>query len=198
MKMKVILSIILIVIIVFIIYTLNVKSYKYYFNIMDSKNNYKTYNVLIDENIDLDKSINYIENDYRVTDLIRDINDNTVIGNKKIQNILIKANIVTLMIGNNQLENQFKNIDMTEMFDYSNSLLDDIDILFKLIRKYCKEKVFFIGFYNNNEYYDEIYKYINLRIKDMCDIYNIIYIDRENIFNEKENRNIYEKIVSNI
>lgn len=197
MKIKVFLSIIIIIFIVFLIYVFNFKEDKYYFNIMDKEYNYKTYNEMIRENIDLKTYVNYTENDYRITDLIRDIKDNKVINNKKIQNILIKANIVTLMMGNNELDYKIKNIDMTELFEYSNSLLDDIDILFDLIRKYCKEKIYFIGFYNSDDYYEEIYRYINLRIKDMCSHYNIIYIERNDIFNSNENTNIYKKILSN-
>lgn len=198
MKIKVFLSLIIIILVVFFIYIFNFKEDKYYFNIMDKNYDYKTYNGMIKDKLDLKTYVNYVENDYRVTDLIRDIKDNKVIDNKKMQNILIKANIITLMMGNNELDYKIKNIDMTELFEYSNSLLEDIDILFNLMRKYCKEKIFFIGFYNSDDYYEEIYRYMNLRIKDICEHYNIIYIERKDIFNNEENTNIYKKIVSNI
>lgn len=198
MKIKVILCLFLIILMVFLIYLSNIKNDNYYFNIMDKKYDYKTYNNIIKEKVKLEEYVNYVENQYRITDLIRDIKDNKVINDKKIQNILIKANIITLMIGNNELYLQSNSLDMTELFEYSNSLLDDIDNLFGLIRKYSKEKIFFIGFYTNNDYYEEIYRYINLRVKDMCDYYNIVYIDRNDYFNKQENTNIYEKIVSNL
>ena len=67
--------------------------------------------------------------------------------------------------------------------------------MIKLVRKYSKEKIFFIGFYNSNEYYEELYRYLNLRIKDMCDSYNIVYIDRLMDFSSEENVNIYKKII---
>jgi len=198
MKIKVFLSLIIIILVVFFIYIFNFKEDKYYFNIMDKNYDYKTYNGMIKDKLDLKTYVNYVENDYRVTDLIRDIKDNKLIDNKKMQNILIKANIITLMMGNNELNYKIKNIDMTELFEYSNSLLEDIDILFNLMRKYCKEKIFFIGFYNSDDYYEEIYRYMNLRIKDICEHYDIVYIERKDIFNNKENTNIYKKIVSNI
>lgn len=198
MKIKVILSIFLIILMVFLIYLFNVRNDNYYFSIMDNEYDYKTYNNMLKENIKLEEYVDYFENQYRITDLIRDINDNKIIDDRKIQNILIKASIITLMIGNNELDTQVNILDMTELFEYCNSLLDDIDKLFNLIRKYSKEQIFFIGFYTNNEYYEEIYKYINFRVKDMCEYYSIIYIDRNDYFNKQENVNIYEKIMSNI
>ncbi len=196
MKVKVVLALFLIVVLIFLIYTFNIKNDIFYFNVMDKKYDYDTYNVLLNENLDnVQKYISYEQDDYRVTDLIRDINDNIIVNNRKIQNILIKADIITLMIGNNELNYKIKNIDMTELFEYSNSLLEDLDDLFKLVRKYSKEKIFFIGFYNSNEYYEELYRYLNLRIKDMCDSYNIVYIDRLMNFSSKENVNIYKKII---
>lgn len=196
MKVKVVLTLFLIVVLIFLIYTFNIKNDIFYFNVMDKKYDYDTYNVLLNENLDnVQKYISYEQDDYRVTDLIRDINDNIIVNNRKIQNILIKADIITLMIGNNELNYKIKNIDMTELFEYSNSLLEDLDDLFKLVRKYSKEKIFFIGFYNSNEYYEELYRYLNLRIKDMCDSYNIVYIDRLMDFSSEENVNIYKKII---
>ena len=196
MKVKVVLALFLIVVLIFLIYTFNIKNDIFYFNVMDKKYDYDTYNVLLNENLDnVQKYISYEQDDYRVTDLIRDINDNIIVNNRKIQNILIKADIITLMIGNNELNYKIKNIDMTELFEYSNSLLEDLDDLFKLVRKYSKEKIFFIGFYNSNEYYEELYRYLNLRIKDMCDSYNIVYIDRLMDFSSEENVNKNKKII---
>ena len=196
MKVKVVLALFLIVVLIFLIYTFNIKNDIFYFNVMDKKYDYDTYNVLLNENLDnVQKYISYEQDDYRLTDLIRDINDNIIVNNRKIQNILIKADIITLMIGNNELNYKIKNIDMTELFEYSNSLLEDLDDLFKLVRKYSKEKIFFIGFYDSNEYYEELYRYLNLRIKDMCDSYNIVYIDRLMDFSSEENVNIYKKII---
>lgn len=196
MKVKVVLALFLIVVLIFLIYTFNIKNDIFYFNVMDKKYDYDTYNVLLNENLDnVQKYISYEQDDYRVTDLIRDISDNIIVNNRKIQNILIKADIITLMIGNNELNYKIKNIDMTELFEYSNSLLEDLDDLFRLVRKYSKEKIFFIGFYNSNEYYEELYRYLNLRIKDMCDSYNIVYIDRLMDFSSEENVNIYKKII---
>ena len=111
MKVKVVLALFLIVVLIFLIYTFNIKNDIFYFNVMDKKYEYDTYNVLLNENLDnVQKYISYEQDDYRVTDLIRDINDNIIVNNRKIQNILIKADIITLMIGNNELNYKIKNI----------------------------------------------------------------------------------------
>ena len=199
MRFRVFISVLIISLSIFIIYNLNIDNKVYYFNIMDKEYNYDTYNVLLNKNIkNKETYINHVEYDYRTTDLIRNIKDNIEINDKKIQNILIKADVITLMIGNNELIYKSNTSDMTELFEYSNSLIEDLDELFELIRKYCKEKIFFIGFYNNNDNYTELYTYLNLRIKDLCSDYNIEYINRSGIFNKQENVNIYNKIYQKV
>lgn len=200
MKIKVFVSLILITFSIFIIYIFNIDTKVYYFNIMDNKYNYNTYNVLLKNNINnLEKYVNIEnDNDYRITDLIRDINDNIEIDKKTLQNVLIKADVITLKIGENELEYKLKNTNLNEIYDYIDEFLRDMDNLLKLIRKYSKEKIFMIGFYNYNEYYDEIYAYINVRMRDLCDEYNINYIELNDEFDEQMNVNIYTKIIKNI
>ncbi len=196
MKYRILISLILIIFLVFIIYISNIDNKIYYFNVIDNKYEFETYNELLQSDInDLERYVNYeSDNQYRITDLIRDINDNIKINDKTIQNILIKADITTIRIGNNELNYKISNTNMNELFDYSDELLEDLEKLIKLIRKYSKEKIALIGYFNNNEYYTELYSYINVRAKDICDKYNIIFIETNNQFNIDENVNIYEKI----
>ena len=176
--MKKILLIIFIIINIFIIYILNIDKKTYYVNLSDNKVEYST---IIKNKIGkkLEKYINYTNNDYRVTDLINDINDNIEIkDNQTIQNALIKADILTIKIGNNELNYKANNKNINELFEYSDELIDDIEELFKLIRIYDKEKIYFIGFKNDKtSYYDEIYEYLNLKLKDLCSNYDIIFVD---------------------
>lgn len=195
MKYKVFLSLILIALLIFIIYITNIDNKIFYFNISDEKHDFETYNSLIMEDIDnLEEYIDYSNSEYRITDLIRDIKDNILIDNKNIQHILIKADITTIRMGNSELNYKISNNNMNELFDYSDELLNDLEKLIKLIRKYSKEKIVLIGYFNNNEYYTELYSYLNVRVKDICDNYNIIFIESPNEFNELENVNIYKKI----
>ena len=147
MKYRILISLILIIFLVFIIYISNIDNKIYYFNLIDNKYEFKTYNELLQSDInDLERYVNYeSDNQYRITDLIRDINDNIKITDKTIQNILIKADITTIRIGNNELNYKISNINMNELFDYFDELLEDLEKLIKLIRKYSKEKIALIG-----------------------------------------------------
>ena len=50
--------------------------------------------------------------------------------------------------------------------------------LFKLLREYCKEKIVLIGLYNNNdENLDEFFNYSNIKLEELCNKYNINYIN---------------------
>lgn len=127
----------------------------------------------------LDRYINYSSlDDYRVVDLINDINYNkTITFNSnyyKLQNLLVKANFITISIGMNDLIYKSKISD--ELYDYSDELIIDIEKLFKEIRIYNKDKIYFLSFYNviDNQ---ELIDYLNKKIKNICMKYNINYVD---------------------
>lgn len=167
------------------IYYLSVGDYLAYginnLNIVD--NNYSE-NVKNSFNGLLKKYVNYSTiDDYRVRDFINDINYNkSIIYNNeeyKIQNLLIKANYITISIGMNDL--LYKN--SIDKYSYSNELLKDIEYLMKLLRKYNKDKIYFLGFYNIIDD-EELIKYINEKLMKICTKNNIIYVDisRLNLF----------------
>ena len=104
--MKKIIFTLLIFLMIFLIYYFNINKNIYYVSIGDflsyGKNSYsdninKNYKSKIDKYINISKI-----DDYRVTNLINDINDNKeIIVNKEkknLQNVLIKANYITLSI----------------------------------------------------------------------------------------------------
>ena len=141
---------------------------------------------------------NYFKENLRTTDLIRMINDNEkVLVNSKyrtIQNALIKADLVTISIGNNDLAsklNLYKNYSDKEIYNYIEELLKDLEELFILLRKNCKEKIVFIGFYNNIKIpnVDKYYDYLNKKTKKLSLKYNIEYIDILNLMKDEKNIN---------
>lgn len=200
MKIKIIFFLIVMCSLIFIIYLFNKDDKIYYFNVSDNNYEFKTYNTLLMNNIkDLEKYVNYAPgNDYRITDLLRDIEDNKKIEDKTIQNILIKADITTIKFGENELKYKISSSNMNDLFDYVDELIIDIDRLLSIVRKYSKEKIYFIGFYNQNEFYSELYRYLNIKVKDLCDNYNIFYIEINDEFSEQENINIYKRIIKKI
>ena len=193
--MKKILLLLIAVIIVFIIYIFNIDKKVYYVNIADSNTKY---NMHVKNNLNkknqLEKYINVVDKDYRITDLINDIEDNKMINKKQtIQNVLIKADILTIKLGSNELKYKEKTKDIQELYDYIDEMIIDFDKLFKLIRQYDKEKVYYISYFDNkNEYYSEIYRYLDLKTKDLCDNYNIVYIKGYKLKNNEIVNNILQ------
>ena len=190
MKKAIIIS--LVIFIVFLIYISNVSKKTYYVSIGD----YLSYGIDNFENNDigysdiiknkysknLDNYVNYSTiDDYRVMDLINDINYNKKIiyENKeyKLQHLLIKANLMTISIGMNDLIYK-KNLD----YDYVDQLLEDIEKLLKLIRKYNKDEIYFLSFYNTIDNF-ELIEYTNKRLSNICDKNKIKFIDISNLTN---------------
>ena len=184
--MKKIVFTILVFFIVFLIYFFNLNKKIYYLSIGDylsyGIDNYENSNFGYSENIknkykkNLQNYVNYSTlDDYRVMDLINDIkyNKSVIYKNKeyKMQNLLVKANLITISIGMNDLIYK-KNLD----YNYIDDLLSDIEKLLSLIREYNKDEIFFLGFYNviNNK---EFIEYTNKKILNACKKYNINYID---------------------
>lgn len=206
MKLKTIIVFVIIILSIFLIYFFNLDTKVYYVNISDLQfENIESYNELIVSQLKkqdkLEKYINdFSDKEYRTTDLIRDIEQNKKISayNKEqtIQNALIKADILTLKMGDNELDYKIDTTEISELFDYCDTLINDLEELFKIIRKYCKEDIYFIGFYNNHsDYYNEIYNYINLKIEDIAKDYKINFIKIENLKEIDEHVKIYNNIL---
>lgn len=188
--MKKILFTFLVFLMIFLIYYFNINNNIYYASIGDflsyGINNLNSVDTNYSDNIKksyskkIDNYINYSSiDDYRVMDLVNDINDNKTItyNNKEytLQNILIKANYITLSIGMNDLINKNK-----ISYEYMDQLLNDIEKLLILIRKYNKDRIDYLSFYNiiDNQ---SLIEYANTRLKLMCDKNKINYIDISNL-----------------
>ena len=181
MKIKTILFLIIMTLLVFLIYLTNKDNEIYYVNIDSTNSN--NYNEIIKNNYEknkkLEKYLNvFSKEDYRTTDLIRDIKDNKKINKVTIQNALIKADVLTLNIGINDINYKIGNTNKEELYNYTDQILDDINELLELIRSYSKEKIYFIGLKNTKGIsYNDYFEYTNKRLKSKCDEYNILFID---------------------
>lgn len=137
----------------------------YYVNIGDNLLTDKSYADFIVKEFDVELeeyNSSFTNQKYQTTDLINAFEDNLKIDNKTIKNLVIKADIVTISVGNNDIDRK----NLTK--EYIDEVISDIDILLKLVKKWCKEKVVLIGL--NNEY-------ANLKLKNKAKEYNFIYID---------------------
>ena len=167
--MKKIILVFLLLFTVFIIYKYNTdKKIKYLYI---GNNLYSKYNEIIKEYYNPKRYTEYIRNDdYRVMDLINEIKYNETINDKRIQNMLIKSNIIILNVGLYDIEYK-KELD----YKYVDGLISDIEMLLTIIRKYNKDKIYLLGFNNKNRYYS----YLNDKLNLICKNKKITYINIE-------------------
>lgn len=191
--MKKILFLLLVILMTFLIYFFNISNKIYYFSI----DNYG-YSKNVEKSLknELKNSVIYNQKDYRIMDLINDINNNKefMYNNKTytFDNLLVKANYITISIGMDDLIYK-KEID----YDYIDELIYDIEELLKIVRKYNKDKIYFLGLYRANNL-NEVLVYANKKIEKLCKKNRIIYIDISNLYkiNNKNNLYISNKIIN--
>ena len=132
----------------------------------------------------------------RITDLTNNILNNVVDSeNISIQNIISKADLITISIGFNEL--LYKDIDKTNnsyMYDYIDSYIEDINKLLELIRKYNNKKIYILGYYNPkyDKLLDKYVVYANNKLMNVCSKNKVEYIDTYNIF--KDNKHLIYNI----
>lgn len=137
---------------------------------------------------------------YRSIDLLNDINKNKHIqkdGKKiTIKNALIKADLVTVSIGANDLfyklniGTEFDLNGLDDMYTYIDECIIDIDKLLYELRKCCKEQIMVFGFYNPFTNFssnlsttvEPFINYANGKMKNLVKKYDMTYIDIHNSF----------------
>ena len=205
--MKKILTIIIVLLAVFLIYLGFKDKEIYYFSMGDSlANGINSYNAkdygyadYVKDSLEIKKYESFTNNNKRSIDFVKDIEDNIKINGKNIQNILIKADIITLSVGMNDL---FSNVTFNNDFSVNDlymkfeEVMVDLENLFKLLRTYSKEDIIYIGIYNclKENGLDEFFIYANEQLKKLCDNYKITYLDIYNEFNDStyfDNPNSY-------
>ena len=191
MKLKKILFIIFIVVFVLVVSNLFVDNKIYYLNIntIDSNDYSIYYKNYLEKNNNLEYyNNNFSVENYRITDLIRDIKDNkeVIIENKKktIQNAIIKADIITIWVGMNEINYKINNTNINELYDYCDTILIDLEEL--MMRKLSKEKIVFINFYNpGDDKYNEVINYLNSKMNSIALEYKIDILDVSHLINKK-------------
>lgn len=218
MNIKKLFFISLSILFVFLIYLTTVDKKIYYLNIGDSVamgiNSYKITNNGYDKYIvdylkveeKLEKYVNsFNQNNLRITDLYNMININHEIKignhNQTIKNALIKADMVTLSIGNDDFYQKLNNNYTTnELYNIVDEYKKDMEKLLTLVRKYCKEDVIMIGYYN--PYFldlnkDKIVSYMNEKMESLAKDYDVIYINAHNLIGPSEILNPKDYHISN-
>ena len=199
----------LIVLVVFLIYLCNLDKKVYYLALGDSladgdginSKKIKGYSEYVRDylqNKDLLETYvdEFAESGYRTTDLINAITDNrkVTINDKTVslQNALIKADLVTLSIGANDILDRLNlenPIDYSALYNYIDDLAKDLEELLLLMREYCKEDIVLIGYYNpypylNNSNTEDIFSYLNEKYADISHEYDVTYVEISTLFKE--------------
>lgn len=209
--MKKILILGIIILSIFIIYLTTIDKKVYFLSLGDeialgfTKEGYYelNYNDYIKEYLENKNKLEIYINDfttqgYRITDIINDINKNKELEetNKTIKNTLIKADLVTLSIGTNdiisQIEREYKltKIDYNKIYKNIKQITEDLDKLLKLLREYCKEDIILVGINitTEDEKTNEIINYANETFEQISNKYNITYINQ---YENKQEIKIY-------
>ena len=187
MKLKVFFSFLLIIFIVFFIYNFNVSKKYSFLSVGDfnSKGIFDLYSSFVDDNFKYLINYNFFYNEMRTTDLINDIKNNKKINDKFLQNLLIKANLITINVGINDILSILESSNISDYYNFFDSYLYDVEELFRLLRIYDKEKIIFVGIYNpfvNS--YNEYFSYLNEKLELLCSKYKIYYLDILDVFDD--------------
>lgn len=209
--MKKILILGIIILSIFIIYLTTIDKKVYFLSLGDeialgfTKEGYYelNYNDYIKEYLENKNKLEIYINDfttqgYRITDIINDIDKNKELEetNKTIKNTLVKADLVTLSIGTNdiisQIEREYKltKIDYNKIYKNIKQITEDLDKLLKLLREYCKEDIILVGINitTEDEKTNEIINYANETFEQISNKYNITYINQ---YENKQEIKIY-------
>jgi len=156
--MKKIIFLFLIITVVFLTYIFNLDKKELVFQIGDSislsKNSYgiSSYNLHIKDYLNninkYEDFIVYGKENYKIGELKRDIENNIKINDRNIQNILIKADLIIIEIGTDDLVPILFNYEKEKIYEYLDGITHNMDLLINNIKKYCKEKILLVGYYN--------------------------------------------------
>ena len=206
--MKKILILGIVVLTVFIIYLTTIDKKVYYVSLGDeislgiTENGYyeKSFSVYIKEYLAAKNKLeiyidDYVTQGYRITDVINDIKNNKEIEetNRTIKNSLIKADLVTITIGTNDIiskindEKNLTKIDYKRLYKNINTITDDLDKLLNIIREYCKEDIIILGpnIKTENETLNEILSYASDKFDEISQKHNVAYIKTNEIIKGK-------------
>lgn len=138
----------------------------------------------------------FAKSGYTSLDLLNDIKNNKEIIDGKTYNIkrtLRNSDLVTISIGSNDfikylnLNKEIDNLEkVLDIYNSINKIFINIDNTIKEIKKYAKETIIIVGYYNpypnyNSKYIDEIFNYIDHKYNKLAEKNNIYYISIYNL-----------------
>ena len=115
-----------------------------------------------------------------------------------LKKCLREADLVTLSVGMDDILTSLtlstvsvENLSNKEITTIVDKTIEELDALFKELRKYAKEDIIFIGYYNPLEeetlIIERLYTYLITKTKTLCKTYDIEYLDIYNLFKKNKN-----------
>ena len=154
----------------------NVNGYSYNDYLKDyfkKENNLANYNnSFAAANLETKELINMIKSNYNIN-----INGKSI----TIQQTISEANIIIIGIGIDELANKSLNNELTKK--YINEYINNMEEIFKLIKKYNHNKVIVLGIY---DIYNINSETINQKIEKITKEYNYQFLDISKIVNNSE------------
>ena len=136
----------------------------------------------------------FINSDYHLKDLLNIIkyNQELDIDNKteSIHKLLKESDIVIISIGMNDIYYKL-NDNTKEIYSYVNDIINNYNIILKEISKYDNKYVFILGYYNITNKNNDIFTYVNYKLKNIVNNYHYTYLDLNKIL--YNNKNYYQK-----
>lgn len=127
---------------------------------------------------------NYISQDYRIIDLVNIIkyNEELEVNNKhlSIHRLLKNADILIISAGMNDIYSKL-NSDTKDIYTYINNMVNNMEILYDEIDRYSYKKVIVLGYYNITNKNNDLFTYLNYKMKRITEKYNYNYIELNNI-----------------
>lgn len=135
----------------------------------------------------------FINKQYMVKDILNVVkyNEEKIIDNKNlsIHKILKESDILIISVGMNDI--YYKLNDSTkEIYTYLNEIINNYEELLKEVSKYNYRQVYILGYYNITNKNNDIFTYINYKLKKTVDKYKYTYIELSDVL--YNNKNYYK------
>ncbi|MEG2620815.1 MAG: GDSL-type esterase/lipase family protein [Bacilli bacterium] len=207
-RYKLLIGFVVVTILIAIIYIVTLDKKIYYLSLGDSlaagQTPYntidKSYGDYVKDYLKKDKTLEFYtkgfaKSGYSSIDLIKDVEENKKIKENgkelTIKNALIKADLVTVSIGANDLfyklniGTEFDLDKLNSVYKYIDEVMTDVNKLLYLLRKNCKEEIMVLGFYNPFTSFshnlattiEPMIEYGNSKMKSLASKYDMTFVD---------------------
>lgn len=132
----------------------------------------------------------FINKDYRMIDLLHIIKYNEEINIQEktisIHQLLKKSDIVIISIGMNDIYLKIED-DPKNIYTYLNEMVNNMELILDEISRYKDTKIIVLGYYNIYNKKNDLFTYINYKVKRITEKHDYIYIDTNKILYNNKN-----------